>query len=242
MKYELDANFLKALTDVADQSEYNKLVDYMAKKWGGSCYGISATMVLNKLTKEKVPSSAFGDGRGLTASMMAAGANDYFDIGAPKNNRTALNYINYFMLSQFVPKSRENAVTQASLRRYSDNSMRYYKLNEAVAAIIDNVDEGRPFQLGYGYDGGGHAIVGVDYYIVRRNNIPQSIYLKFYDENDRGSSVAYKTKPHFCYIKLNLHETTSGDYCFELGGKRYTAKAASIDANKNERIYLYYSA
>lgn len=197
-------------------------------------------MVLNKLTKEKVPSSAFGDGRGLTASMMAAGANDYFDIGAPKNNRTALNYINYFMLSQFVSKSRENAVTQASLRRYSDNSMRYYKLNEAVAAIIDNVDEGRPFQLGYGYDGGGHAIVGVDYYIVRRNNIPQSIYLKFYDENDRGSSVAYKTKPHFCYIKLNLHETTSGDYCFELGGKRYTAKAASIDANKNERIYLYY--
>ncbi|MDO5111554.1 MAG: hypothetical protein Q4E65_04525 [Clostridia bacterium] len=223
--YALDRAYQSALFKMATKKEYQRIVEYMQKEWGGSCYGISTTMILNRLTRMKMISP------GLPASTMHSGAKNYFSIPNPKTSRSALNYINYFMLSQFVSKSRAGIETKAITTR-KDGKIFYDRasLEAVVKKVVDFVDTGRPFQVGYGYGDGGHAIVGCDYYFYNDNDPAKNrdiIVLKFYDENDRGMAARYGT-PHFCYVKLALKNGV------------IEPLAEHKDSNGNERVYLYY--
>lgn len=238
--YALSSEYQEKLFSMATQSEYGKIVEYLQKKWGGSCYGVSLTMALNRLTKD----GKFSEGEGMLASDMQSGAEDYFDIGKPKENPQVLDIINFYMLSQMASVTRQNAAVTTSLRRYTDKTMKYSKLAELADRFMSFVDAGKPFQVSYFYlkndpsatPGakkltGGHAIMGLDYFISNKNGNPYKLYLKCYDENDRGSCEYYNTKPHFCYVLLSYVDDGNGNYAL---------KAPFTDEDGNEKLYIYY--
>lgn len=75
-----------------DDSEYDYLMEYLFKKeWGGSCYGIAATMVLNRLTKD----GFIPDCQGFTAAVLQQGAENYHDFDTLERYSMALDWLNF---------------------------------------------------------------------------------------------------------------------------------------------------
>ena len=225
-RYRIDDSFLDPLKKMATAAELKEIEKFAEEKWGGSCYGIASTMVLNYLTKK----GDFGSEKGLLASDMQAGAEEYFDLGAPLQNKELLNWINYYMYAWGIfPRITAAGDRAYANAKYADGTryIYYNNLNDVAVKLINKTDkeyEGRPCLFNFGYSevqpNGkrkpvAHAIVCCDYMFEVDDNEqhPRGLYcFKFYDENDRGYQTGFEREPRFHYIMLERPRDEDGNY------------------------------
>lgn len=116
------------------------IVKELDSRWGGSCYGMSAVVVLSK--------------RGsINTWEIQSNRYNLYSI-TKKNNDAVESIVNYYHMMQYLPKIK-NII----------GDMKKLPMRQQINKIIDCGEkastEGKPFLIGFFYkSGGGHAIVG----------------------------------------------------------------------------------
>ena len=219
--YELDQNYIKELMGNKnsnnffnlfknDDNEYLK--DYMFDNWSGVCYGISTTIGL--LFNGSIGIDSLSDGD----------ESNYFELPNPWESPKLLNAINYYYLSQVVPKymlQDVQIVGTASndyFSEYDTYGMVGYSLNMFLKELINNVKTDGIKRLDCSYkigdessskEIGGHSLIVVGCNYDTKN---QLYTLTIYDvntvkkDNPTGSfskMVINKDRTEFTIYKPN---------------------------------------
>lgn len=186
--------------------------------WRGSCFGVAATMVLNKLTDEGLIDSADG----LYIDHFQSNAEDYSDLTSPKSNIPVLDMINYYFFTQLLPISEQyNLSVPLTATNDSEQAEADEALKEFIATAKANVDSDKPFVFVFSATfvndsgeaaTGGHATVGCDYWIDDKDTAAETddvLYVKTYDENNLLPGMASKDVP---YSYLEIKKDADGEY------------------------------
>ena len=218
-KYEISDEKFKDLLDWCSEfytsAEKNKFNKKLLKKernsaWGGSCFGISASMALSY--KETIDlSDIYGS------------ESHYYQVGSsnnPSQNSNLKDLINYYQLAQYVNAWQHYKLTE--------NGGIVSQSQEEKNAIISSMIEyalkcdavGEPFIIGMHYshdatdengnptrDSGGHAILGVG--------------VQSSDENTTTIRVVDPNNSEYNYMILS-QDPVSGDYSIDFEND-YTA-------------------
>lgn len=153
----------KLLSFTNDKKKINKYIN--KKKWGGSCYGIAATMGLAFVSKLPY------------VNLKTC----YYRMPLPCEDTGFLDLINYYQLSQYT-----NVYERFNYTYYNpsfnsiDNSSDFSDLSQFFDCLIETVKNYQIAQFSYGYNGGhGHSVIAYDYYTKSDG----SYVIKLYDEN-----------------------------------------------------------
>ncbi len=155
------------LTKGLSSAKIATITSAMNSSWGGSCYGIAATMGL------------VADGSLTLSDISSSGTSSYFELPLPWKNTQLLDSINYYQLSQYIIGSTE----------YASISSCSVVLKALVASLGDG--EVSIFCYGYYSSSGsavGHAILATDVTV----NTNGSYTVTLYDMNSVGSTTSGK--------------------------------------------------
>ncbi len=198
--YYINDFYLNRLLSLASYNEACRIMREVKSKWGGACYGVSASMILNHLSKK----GALIEDKRLYIDRFQSGAKEYFDLTDPKDNPELLSMINYHYMWQYMQIAKNNETRFRAGKGYEQED-----LNKFVEAVKRDVDLGIPFEFGYYYTNGekngGHSIVGFDYF----EDDSGLFILKAYDLNDRYAEEMPPV-PRFRY--LILQKDGGGNY------------------------------
>jgi len=152
--------------DIAEET-INALQEFRYSDWGGSCYGMALTTVLDFDNRIAINETAVG---GNMATM--------HDVAAPNINHRLASCINYYMISQV-------AGTGADWGRqeyYTKDS----NFSTGMRVVVDNAKTGKPFLLGFCWTeyspverenvGYGHLTVGCGYELLPNGDHKIIIY------------------------------------------------------------------
>lgn len=166
----------------------------LTKEWGGSCYGISASMALVHAGE-------------VDLKNFDRDAKNYYDADQPKDNARFRSLINYYQLSQYLP------VVDKKIAYVDEYDSHVTMLKTIVNMALESEKTGYPFVFSFGYEwlsgssrgSGGHAIV-----CVGCKETASSYRLEFIDPNETGEYI-YASVPHdFSRITFD-HTYTSAD-------------------------------
>ncbi len=176
------------------------------EEWGGSCFGIATTMVLNRLTQN-------GDLSGDNALYIGdyqADAKEYMDLDTPVKNQDVLDIINYYMISQASTAANQNSYYVSVMDEEEEGCI---PVQDYIDMVKETIDAGKPYMITYMYaNGGGHATVALDYWEDTENG---KFYIKIFDEN-RTPYTGWKAEENrkeykpFDYIEISKDE--NGEY------------------------------
>lgn len=219
--YSLSPAFFDALVSGCDSGEIASIKHHAADKWGGSCYGIAATMGL-----------AY-EGRLSTKKLSHSNVTDYYELPLPYEDSTLLDTINYYQLSQSLSHGGKDSAMVSSVYGKSafgkianwlvdDDSLSVF-----LKTLVNRASNGHTSLLGYSYSGKGHAVLvtGCSY-----DRTKERFDVSVYDENSVDSSLVTGKFNHL-YVKK--------DY----SGFRYTSVdsktiRASQFNDKFDQLYL----
>lgn len=198
MTWYLSAPFLNKLLLIGSYSEQCALMRMTESFSYGSCFGMSATMVLNRLTQQ----GKLADADKLYISEYAPAARQYVDLPLPKRNLPVQDMINYYQVGQMLSSTvTPNTISASNETGAFDRGT----LARIVNSFKADIDTETPclFSLYINTPGasGAHAVVGVDYYEYSESG-KDYIILKLYDENcvvTNGASPAC----WFSWIRLD---------------------------------------
>lgn len=141
-KYYLDKASFQDLYRLATPKEKKALSNRSKMKWQGSCYGISTTMVLARLTRD----GRLRAGQGLRVGELQKGAKVYFDLPLPIKNRAMLYRINYHQYSYQVASRLSNNQNRiyTHIKPDARKKMRYTGLNDVMNLVYRNLQSKRP--------------------------------------------------------------------------------------------------
>ncbi|MDO5111637.1 MAG: hypothetical protein Q4E65_04975 [Clostridia bacterium] len=207
--YALSTEYLNKLLAVATFSEQLAVIKQVDAAWGGSCFGIASTMILNKISKDR------GYMPPLNIAYFQPGAQKYFDLTKPVDNKPVLDMINYYMISQQTApiKTQMNASggyinlskpgTPLDASKVQKNSEYLEQFVDKARTFIDN-DQPALFCYYYMHAGmhAGHAVVLCDYF--QPDPAKKDIVFKIYDENDRTDAIN-TGRPHFAYLEVKAN-------------------------------------
>lgn len=182
----------------------NQLQKARVSKWGGSCFGISATMAL-----------AFTNGIELS-DYVNFGDKDavYFNAPAPRNNQEFRSLINYYQLAQYLP-----LIDKKSVVAYTDDSVQYSKELQTIVELAKQSEKsGIPYIFTFGYswksydsekekwinDSAGHAIV-----CIGMENLNGKYRLQFVDPNSNLKYVYANVDKNYSKIEFESIYTAS---------------------------------
>lgn len=242
--YALDDAYMQKLIDLepTNSGKLNILRFRQDSEWGGSCYGIASTMLLNRLTKD---GNADENGE-LHIEKFQPGAEDYFDLGIPAELPEVRNMINYYMTSQLLSWTNRHTTALAvvsyedlglvdeenNFTAFDENGdpllteLGYFAPNAQyfINLVKSYVDNGEPFLFCYFCALGGHAILGIDYF-EDDNGTPGDpgddiFYLKTFDENNVMEDG--DADPNWSYLEIRKNEDGQYDattaalyYCYD---------------------------
>ncbi|MDR1800864.1 MAG: InlB B-repeat-containing protein [Lachnospiraceae bacterium] len=135
------SNYVRALYGSSSATTIiNSLQSLRTSSWGGSCYGMAATAILDK--NNQIAMNENFDTNKATI----------YDVSAPRSNSTVESAINYYMISQLIPYLR-------STTYYSGTSA----FSTQLQNMVNEAKSGKAIFFCYFFSGGGHAIVIIGY-------------------------------------------------------------------------------
>lgn len=173
--YVISDSFYQQLTRNASATDKYLVQWLMNDSWGGSCYGIAATMGLSFLGKLSMN------------ELTRTGATSYYAMPAPANDAKQYNVVNYYMLSQVLGAYRPGKIAAAwaypSYGSVFSNFKGKGSLKSCLSYIVNNPGGDKVRMLCYGRGGWGHAILitGVTFSAARGQYDVQ-----LYDMNSYG--------------------------------------------------------
>jgi uncharacterized repeat protein (TIGR02543 family) len=182
------------------------LINEMNSEWGGSCFGMSATLSLTKADR-------------LTPGFFQSGADKLYDFSYPRDSQTVKNLINYYHLMQMTP------TTNPTLAGSDDASENRRVIVEAVKSsaypVIISFDI--YYDADKEYPLGGHAVVGYDITETAGN-----YEIKIWDPNDDKAQSdtltiskdykkdSFRSGTYYPYVDLKTaHTVEDGKYDYQ---------------------------
>ena len=197
----------------------NSLQEYRNRAWSGSCFGLSATAILDK--------RGALDMKGLASP--AAGS--LWELPRPAENAAVASAINYYQMAQLIPAIREGFEVP-----YSSGQ----SLAQRLEGLVARAKAGETMQLGFQIAGwGGHAVVVIGY----EAGAGGSHRVLLYDNNHPGSDTVMSISSDYrtCHVEpyrtagavANIRYTSDfGIYeGIKIGGAAGAAKPAKPLAN-----------
>ena len=190
----------------------NKLQLERQKSWGGSCYGMAVTTLLDKSNQ-----IAFNENFSLGAKTM-------HEVASPKKNSNVKSAINYYYIAQFIPYLREK------------NVKRYYKSNSnwkaGLESLISYAQKGKPMLFCYFWEDSsgkahGHAIVIKGY----KKNSDGSHSIITYDNRYPEMDIIIKINSNFSSCVVNENENAN---CIEFIYDMSAFDVIDIDGSNNK--------
>lgn len=194
--YKLDDYYYRQLIKNRSEGEVNQLKRNIDSEWGGSCYGIAATMGL--LFENKISLKDLAD---------SSNPYNYYTLGYPviDGKLTKLgNVINFYQLSQYYFNFDYSVISET----YKNNAFNFYNWNENddslsvfLKKLVDNASRNRLLLFGYSVKGSGHAILvtGCNY-----DNASNQFIIKMFDEN----SVDNNYDGRYSYMTIDKDYTS----------------------------------
>lgn len=158
--YEIDADRFYDILGYATGGEIASIIDSVngRDRWGGSCFGIAATQGM------------YAKGRLSINELSSYTKNDYYSIGRPVDDSKFLHMINYYYLSQFPRRIRSNTLI-SSVQMNGKGKVKSGDLTKTLQSLITQLDNEQLVEIGYTYNGGGHAVLAVTYTYDSINNL-----------------------------------------------------------------------
>ncbi|MDD4075363.1 MAG: hypothetical protein PHC80_04660, partial [Eubacteriales bacterium] len=176
-RYYLSAPYLNKLLYIGNYAEQCGAIRYTETASEGSCFGMAATMALNRMTKTgKIPEALR-----LYIDEFYEDAENYIDLPIPANVEIVRDLINYYQVAQYIDVVWDNTISAERSASGFDRR----ELADVVNAVKEDIDADRPciFSIRSMYSG--HAIQCVDYYEYSDAG-GSYILLKLYDGNRGG--------------------------------------------------------
>ena len=141
-----DSDFLKLTNyvkkqDSNPQTTINYLQDMRESSWGGSCYGMATTTILDKIGKIRFNEN------------FDPGAVTMFQVDKPYQNSIVRSAINYYQISQCIKFTRTGSF-------YSKSNVYW---SQGLRKLVETASSGNLMLFCYWFSRGGHAIVIVGY-------------------------------------------------------------------------------
>ena len=136
------ANYVKAYygsNTTNSNTVINKLQDERDSSWGGSCYGMAATVLLDRNNR-----IGFNENFDPDAKTMR-------EVDAPYQNSKVQSAINYYMISQFIGFTRTGDYFSKNYNQASWSS--------GLKQLVNKAKNGDTLLFCYWFSEGGHAIV-----------------------------------------------------------------------------------
>lgn len=213
--YYLQNEYINKLLSIGSYTEQCNVLSSVESDWGGSCFGMASTMLLNRMTRDNTIDDAYK----LSINSFYPAAENYIDLPVPCNNIAVQNMVNYYQVAQSLSSviyGGDNTFSASTV--YSSGHMKFDR--SALKTFVDrakaDIDANRAFLMGIAGSFGGHAILCVDYYEYTEGGKDYIIF-KIYDENCVPDAAGT-----FYWIKL------------QKDGTNY--KPVDEDANGNEYI------
>ena len=234
------SNFVTSWSDgnyYMTQSDYKKLTSYIKKydnspsstisnvqnlmysSWGGSCYGMAATAVLDYQNK-----IGFNENFG-------SGAKTMWNVKSPSTDKNIMSAINYYMVSQEIGFIRNSSF-------YYDKDYYPSSWTPGLKKLVSSAQKGEPFLFCYywteGYYSYGHAIVAFDC----KTNADGSFSISAYDNRYPNKDVIIKVNSKYTSCIVNEDENAEA---FEFYTDMSAFDKIDIDGPKNDMKINYNS-
>jgi|GEM_PF-1162542 len=188
-------------------SVINNIQKYRNSDWGGSCYGMSVTTLLDKTGQIEFNGNFDPD----AATM--------HDVTPPANNPDVENAINYYHIAQYIPYLRsENCST------YSKSKTNW---SEGLAELVSRAQDGVPMLFCYRHSRSAHAIVIKGY----RQGTDGSHNLIAYDNRYPKRDITIKIDKNYYSCVVNGNEDCTS---VEFTGNLAAFDAIDIDGPEND--------
>jgi len=164
-----DVKYYDALVDGQNSGVISGIKDFLPSEWGGSCYGVSATMarVYDGLDKP---------------SDYVSGVKDYYSLPKPNADKKYDDIVNYYMLSQFC---NWGTISEHMVSKREGTAALEAFLRDLVDATAGN----KVKMFCYAHYTGGHAILAVNSF----KNTSGNYELELYDLNSfTGKDTGFK--------------------------------------------------
>ena len=170
--YKIDKSYYNRLVNKSSISEKNNIKKEMNSKWGGSCYGIATT--IGMVYENIIP---------LSSITSKSNVKDYYHLPNPCKDKTLLNSIQYFQLSQNLKKGGEyDSCTSLTVKHNSLKNKKYDydNLSTFLKKLVKQASNGRTTLFAFANKNYGHTvlIIGCKYDSKNKRYI-----VKLYDEN-----------------------------------------------------------
>lgn len=195
--YTISEEYFERLTKYSTESEKNEIKKDMKASWGGSCYGIAATMGL--LYENYISLDDLTDSKTAT---------NYYTLPFPGDDKKLLDTINYYQLSQGLANGGKACAVSCTynhnvLTRFGEWYLGGDGLSSFLKTLVNYTSNGHLGILGYNLlFGGGHAILvtGCEYDAENKQYI-----VELYDMNCVDSP---EDKGEFVYMYINNNYST----------------------------------
>ena len=170
--YKIDKSYYNRLVNKSSISEKNNIKKEMNSKWDGSCYGIATT--IGMVYENIIP---------LSSITSKSNVKDYYHLPNPCKDKTLLNSIQYFQLSQNLKKGGEyDSCTSLTVKHNSlkNKKYNYDNLSTFLKKLVKQASNGRTTLFAFANKSYGHTvlIIGCKYDSKNKRYI-----VKLYDEN-----------------------------------------------------------
>lgn len=184
--YTTNTEYLNRLTSGLSDYKKKKICGELLKKWEGSCYGLSLSMILasqgNSLDGIDTP---------------------FWKSRSPVNNNLAIrNTINFYQLTQYLDegKATEIVFKEFYLKPFSTVSLNSF-LDDLISEAQKSEREKKPFLLNYSHSGLGHTVV-----VCGVSDQQGDIYkIRIYDPNSYKSNLSGYNVP---YLSFEIDKST----------------------------------
>ena len=213
--YKISDQYFNLLTRNSNAVEKAYVKARMAQKWGGSCYGVSATMAM--LKNKQITMSD------LTNKSVL----DYYSIGKPCDDAKFRDVINYYQLSQFVGKGGDQ---DAAISKFYPGTLNALNLatgnsiKDTLRKIVDCANENKLYVLTFSEPFNAHALLLVDCAYINGEYV-----VRYFDLNSEDFFTTFNsTEYNYMYIKKDFSHYSLSDLSFMYD----TATVTLIDPEK----------
>ena len=171
---------LKKLASVS--SDEAVIADAIIDGWGGSCFGIAATMGLIQT------------GRLNVSDLTDSGVADYHSLSAPVNDDKLFDSINFYQTGQLMRAMRKNSdIVRVFKKEVRSDSSR---LTAFLKRLVESTADDKPVIFSYSFKKGdgeasGHAILAVN---SRKDEDNHRYIVTLYDENTANGHQGQETE------------------------------------------------
>lgn len=167
MTYHTSDSYFNRLASGLKKSDKGKLQHEMNAPWGGSCHGIAVSMAL-------ASQGILGESAGIDG--------DYHSSEMPKDNPALRNTINFYQLSQYVPRGRDTVTAYKNAK--GGITLHDFLTHFAQCAVEASTNQ-KPFVFSFGHGDSGHSIV-----VYGASETSDGVYsVDLYDENSQGEKI-----------------------------------------------------